>query len=75
MNEVESKRKAIIESITHAKPEREWYAGGESMRSEREILIDNITLLLKYASLRDLKFIFTYVSNCPKEDNHDEKNS
>ena len=76
MNEVESKRKAIIESITHAKPEREWYAGGESMRSEREILIDNITLLLKYASLRDLKFVFTYISNCRKmEEDHDEKNS
>lgn len=46
------------------------------MRSEREILIDNITLLLKYASLRDLKFVFTYISNCQmKEGNHDEKNS
>lgn len=46
------------------------------MRDEREILIDNITLLLKYASLRDLKFVFTYISNCRKmEEDHDEKNS
>lgn len=45
------------------------------MRSEREILIRNINDFLKHARLRDLKFVFTYVSNCPKEDNHDEKDS
>ena len=50
--------------------------GVRTMRSEREILIRNINDFLKHARLRDLKFVFTYISNCPKEEgNHDEKNS
>ncbi len=32
------------------------------MNEEREILLRNINQLLKFASLRDLKFVFAYLA-------------
>lgn len=35
----------------------------EKENREREILIRNINDFLKHASIRDLKFVFTYISH------------